>query len=285
MIIIIEQTIGFAFKNQPYFCKLGRKVSKAVERGVKMITYIITGVSKGLGESLALQVMKPDHLLICLSRRKNQKFIDQAEKAGCELAYFTCDLNDQNALLDVAGRILKETPISRSQRLVLINNAGVVEPIKKIGKAKAEDLAQNIQVNLIAPIILMNWFIQAFSDHAVPKQVVNVSSGAGTNPYHGWAAYCSSKAGLDMFTRTVAIEQEQEPHPTKVMAFSPGVMDTEMQGQIRASDEGNFSKVNQFRDYKEKGLLRTPELVAGRLLDLLDKGFENGRIYGIQELL
>jgi benzil reductase ((S)-benzoin forming) len=250
-----------------------------------MITYIITGVSKGLGESLAQQVMKPNHYLICLSRQKNPKLIDQAEKAGCEIAYYTCDLSDQGAILDVTNQILKETPISRSEKLVLINNAGVVEPIKKIGNTEAGALAQNIQINLIAPMILMNWFIQAFSDKSCEKLVVNISSGAGTNPYHGWAAYCSSKAGLDMFTRTVSLEQEKDPHPTKVMAFSPGVMDTEMQGQIRSTDEGNFSKVSQFREYKEKGQLRTPKLVAGRLLSLLDKGFESGRVYGIQELL
>ncbi|HSU79450.1 MAG TPA: (S)-benzoin forming benzil reductase [Candidatus Angelobacter sp.] len=250
-----------------------------------MITYIITGVSKGLGESLARQVMKPDHLLICLSRRENQKLIDEAREAGCEIVYYTCDLSDQEAIIDVTNRLLKETSISQSERLVLINNAGIVEPIKKIGYAEAGDLAQNIQVNLIAPMILMNWFIQTFSDHPAQKQVANVSSGAGTNPYHGWAAYCSSKAGLDMFTRTIAIEQEHDPRPTEVMAFSPGVMDTEMQGQIRAADEDNFSKVSQFREYKEKGLLRTPELVASRLLDLLDKGFESGRVYSIQELL
>lgn len=250
-----------------------------------MITYIITGVSKGLGESLANLVMKPDHLLIGVSRQKNQTLINKAKEAGCEIAYYTCDLSDEKSILAFANRVLTETPISRSEKIILINNAGVVEPIKKIGKSDPAALALNVQVNLIAPMVLLNWFIQTFSDHPAKKQVVNVSSGAGSNPYHGWAAYCSSKAGVDMLTRTVALEQSQETHPTEVMAFSPGVMDTEMQGQIRASDEGNFSKVSQFKEYKAKGLLRTPDLVASRLLDLLEKGFESGRIYNIQELL
>lgn len=250
-----------------------------------MITYIITGVSKGLGESLAKLVMKPDHFLIGVSRQKNQTLIDKAKEAGCDIAYYTCDLSDEKSILAFTNRVLTETPISRSEKIVLINNAGVVEPIKKIGKADPGALALNIQVNLIAPMVLLNWFIQTFSDHPAKKQVVNISSGAGTNPYHGWAAYCSSKAGVDMLTRTVALEQSQETHPTEVMAFSPGVMDTEMQGQIRSSDEGNFTKVSQFRTYKEQGLLRTPDLVASRILDLLEKGFESGRVYTIQELL
>lgn len=250
-----------------------------------MTTFIITGVSKGLGESLAQQVLKPGNTVVSLSRRENVKLSQQAEESGVTYFFYPCDLNQPNEIIDVTAKIIKDFTFSESGKIVLINNAGVVEPIKRIGQADALELAQNIQVNLTAPLLLSNWFLQAFASVPAEKIIVNVSSGAAQHPYDGWVAYCSSKAGMDMLTRAVALEQEQVDHPAKVISFSPGVMDTEMQGQIRSSDQAHFSNVEAFRDYKEKGLLRSTEIVANKLLDLLETDFESGRIYSIQELM
>ncbi len=58
-----------------------------------------------------------------------------------------------------------------------------------------------------------------------------------------------------------------------------------MQGEIRASGQEQFSHVETFRDFKETGKLRSTDLVADRLLTLINNGYESGRIYTIQELL
>lgn len=250
-----------------------------------MATYMITGVSKGLGESLAKQLLKPENRLICISRRQNQELLSKAEAAGVTHNFYACDLNETDAIHETLSQIHRDLTFEEEDQLILINNAGVVEPIVRIGEAREADLAQNIKVNLIAPMILSNWFIQSFSSLGIEKTIVNISSGAASNPYDGWASYCSSKAGLDMFTRTVALEQDRTPSPVKMISFSPGIMDTEMQGQIRSSDEAHFSNVEQFRAFKENGHLRSPDLVATKLLELLDNGIESGRIYSIHELI
>lgn len=250
-----------------------------------MTTYLITGVSKGLGEALADQVIKAGNTVICLSRNVNDRLVKKAETAEVPLYFYPCDLNDIDALDRTTETLMKEVTFLETDELVLINNAGVVEPIKRIGQANTADLARNIQVNLTAPLLLTNWFLQAFSTFNVKKTMVNVSSGAAQHPYDGWTAYCSSKAGLDMMTRAVALEQAEQASPAHIISFSPGVMDTEMQGQIRSSDVSQFSNVQAFRDYKERGHLRSPELVASKLLELLDTSLENGRVYSIQELV
>ena len=63
--------------------------------------------------------------------------------------------------------------------------------------------------------------------------IVNVSSGAAHRPQEGWAAYCAGKAGLAMLTKCTHLEYGAQG--VRVYGFAPGVVDTAMQGAIRAS--------------------------------------------------
>ena len=65
------------------------------------------------------------------------------------------------------------------------------------------------------------------------KRILNISSGAGRNPYEGWGAYCTTKAGLDHFSRVVAMEQANEQYPVEIVSIAPGIIDTDMQATIR----------------------------------------------------
>ena len=78
-------------------------------------------------------------------------------------------------------------------------------------------------------MLLMDAFVPHPKELACPKLVVNISSGAAKRPIEGWSAYCSAKAGLDMATRTLALEQSRETNPVRVLSFAPGIVDTRMQ--------------------------------------------------------
>lgn len=250
-----------------------------------MRTYIVTGTSKGLGEAIVRELLQPENELICLSRKENTQLNQEAKEKGVPFTFYSCDVSQNEQVKTILSQIFERHDFSSADSMTLINNAGIVEPIETIGKTDSEALDLNISINLIAPIILTNWFIHAFSDYSIEKIIVNITSGAARNPYHGWAAYCSSKAGLDMFTKTVSIEQNKATHPVKVMAFSPGVMDTEMQGQIRSSSEESFAEVNRFRELDNKGMLRSPEFVANKLIALITNDFNSGAIYDITGFL
>ncbi|CAH0148103.1 Benzil reductase ((S)-benzoin forming) [Peribacillus sp. Bi96] len=249
-----------------------------------MKTFIITGASKGLGAAIAKKCLQTSDHCILISRTAHPDMALLAAQFGTKLTVISMDLNETEKLTSLINEVL--AVVDQKSDIYFINNAGVIEPIKPIGNLGQENLETSMRVNFLAPIVLADEFIKQTKDWNRKKVMVNISSGAAKNPYHGWAAYCSTKAGLEMFTRVAGVEQDKVSFPTSLISFSPGVMDTEMQGIIRSADEHDFSDRNKFHEYKEKGMLRSPELVAEKLLQLLEvEELENGKFYDIKNLL
>ncbi|WP_136644857.1 SDR family NAD(P)-dependent oxidoreductase [Tabrizicola sp. YIM 78059] len=123
---------------------------------------------------------------------------------------------------------------------ILVNNAGIIGPIGRILDVSPEDWARNIQTNLIAAFHATQLALR----HMVGQgggTIVNLSSGAAHRPMEGWSAYCAGKAGLAMLTRSVHLEYAG--HGIRVFGFAPGVVDTDMQGSIRASGINPVSQI------------------------------------------
>jgi benzil reductase ((S)-benzoin forming) len=113
---------------------------------------------------------------------------------------------------------------------------------------------------------LCNAFLSAVGRNEPEKGIVFISSGAGRNPYDGWAPYCSSKAGLDMLARCITEEQKRNNRNVKVFSVAPGVIDTEMQQEIRDASIENFSYAERFRNLKIDNQLESPQACAKKLL-------------------
>ena len=78
-------------------------------------------------------------------------------------------------------------------------------------------------------------FSAAFAQATSPereRRILHVSSGAGRKPYAGWSIYCATKAAIDQHARCVALDRT--PH-LLISSVAPGVIDTEMQAEIRSS--------------------------------------------------
>src|SRR5699024_12833001 len=116
---------------------------------------------------------------------------------------------------------------------------------------------------------------------------VTITSGAAERPIYGWSAYGSSKASMNMYTKTVALEQASLQTGNKIIAFSPGIMDTEMQQTIRMSDPTAFQDVDTFRHYKKNDQLQDPQIVGEILVNILlnETGIKNGHIYYVHDYL
>jgi NAD(P)-dependent dehydrogenase (short-subunit alcohol dehydrogenase family) len=114
---------------------------------------------------------------------------------------------------------------------IVVNNAGIITPIGHLDTVPIADWEQNIQINLISAFHVTQQAIV----HRPPDGVtlVHLSSGAARNAMEGWSAYCAGKAGLAMLTRSVHLECAAKG--VRVFGFAPGVVDTDMQGSIRAS--------------------------------------------------
>ncbi|NCU18053.1 (S)-benzoin forming benzil reductase [Pallidibacillus pasinlerensis] len=235
-----------------------------------MNTYIITGASRGIGFALVKQLITEGNELVCVARTKNNELIELANMKNVPLTFLQCDLaNSQEvaSLMDKVVQILNNTP----QSVTLINNAGVIEPIGRAENNNPKKIATNIAVNLTAPMILTSTFINVFRDTKIDKKVINISSGAGRRAVSGWSSYCTSKAGLDHFTRVIDLEQQEEPYGVKAISLAPGIIDTEMQATIRQSNKKDFDSVETFIQYKEKGDLSSPEETAKKIISIMNR--------------
>jgi benzil reductase ((S)-benzoin forming) len=155
--------------------------------------------------------------------------------------------------------------------VILINNAGWIGEISHIGKLSNQSISHIFEVNTIAPAILMNAFVKVYGKMKGAKRIViNVSSGAATKAIDGWSGYSASKAALNMLTQTAQIEAELDQSGIKFFAVAPGVVDTEMQQEIRNASSDDFSTLPKFIGLKESGQLSSPEFAAEKILYLID---------------
>lgn len=247
---------------------------------------IITGVSKGLGESVAKLFIESGIAVIGISRSKNNKLPQLAEENQTTYTHYSCDISDTVALEETFCDMEKEIFAEEPSAVYLVNNAGVVEPVDQAANIDYEDLLRHVHVNTVAPMVLTNMFLKKATDEGIQMVCANVTSGAANRPTYGWSAYCSTKASIDMYTQTVALEQEALNTGNKIIAFSPGIMDTEMQNKLRSSTKEQFASVDTFKKYKENDKLSDPDSVGSVLVDILtDEGIKSGEIYDVKDYL
>lgn len=248
--------------------------------------YIITGTSRGLGAALAKELLRSNNHLFCISRSRNRELEQSANSQHVGLNYYEFDLTEFAHLENLMRKIINRIDKHKIESLTLINNAGVIEPMKPIDKSALGEIVNNLHINLVSPILLTSQFIRLANRFQVPKKVCNISSGAGKKPYYGWSSYCASKAGLDLFTQSVAMEQEKQENPVRMVAIAPGVMDTGMQEQIRATREDDFAAREKFIKLKQEGQLIPPNQAAKVILDILihDK-FEPGMVLDVRDFI
>lgn len=212
----------------------------------------ITGSSKGLGKALVQASLNNHFKTIGLSRHND---IDHPNFKWIQL-----DLSDAHAIA-----FYQFDAIKHASSITLINNAGVLGDIDKMGSINDDQIQTVMQINLISPSILINKFLKAYQNLDCTKTIINISSGAATSPYESWSSYCASKAGLEMMSKVV--QKENHPH-LHVFSIAPGVVDTDMQAQIRQTDPNKFIHIEKFLELKNAGSLYDPQLVAAKILDV-----------------
>ena len=228
--------------------------------------YYITGTSRGIGKAFAEHLLEnPSNHVIGISRQRSINHPNYR--------HYNLDLTDVNL---IAG--FKFELHTDAKKIYLINNAGSLGFIKPVGKLDASIIIKNYTLNLIAPSVLTNSFINCYDTTDAEKVIVNMSSGAGKTPIDGWAVYCASKAGIDMFSRVVDEEQKiRAQHPSssihkgfKIFSIAPGVVNTDMQDEIRSASKEDFSRLENFIEYKANNQLLEPATVSRKYFNILE---------------
>jgi benzil reductase ((S)-benzoin forming) len=226
---------------------------------------ILTGASRGLGLAMARQLRARGHRLLTLSRRPN------TELDGPGVEQWAVDLSQP---ADAATRLrawLAALPRQEINSLTLINNAGSLAPLAPLGEVDAGELGRALRVGLEAPLLLSAAFLAASADLRLPRKVLNISSGLGRSAMAGSAVYCAAKAGLDHLSRALALEEAARPNGAKIVSLAPGVIDTDMQLQLRSADPQAFGERARFASLKAEGRLASAEVAAAKVLSWLDR--------------
>ncbi len=223
--------------------------------------FFITGSSKGIGKGLAERALQDeDARVVGLSRTHSIEH--ERYKA------ISIDLSELSKLEEEAEDIFRTN--EEFERIVLINNAGTLGDVKHMGNIDYSSISHLFNLNVSAPIMLMNAFMKVYKDFKGEKTIINVSSGAGKSAVDGWSGYCASKAALDMATEVAAKENKMDNGGFRIHAIAPGVVDTEMQTQIRSIDKNDFSGVDKFISLKEDQQLSSEEEVAEKYFSILN---------------
>lgn len=232
---------------------------------------LITGASRGMGRAMASQLIAAGHTLVCISRKTDDTLAAEARAAGATLEQWSFDLAEPQAAAERVGAWLAAHDAQAFDSVTLINNAGTIGRIAPLAEADAADLAQSLRIGLEAPLLLTAAFLRATAGWRGVRKVLNISSGLGRNAMASQAPYCAAKAGMDHFSRAVALEQATLPNGARIVSLAPGVIDTDMQGAMRATDAALFPDRSRFDRLKSEGLLDSPADAAAKVLAYLSR--------------
>jgi benzil reductase ((S)-benzoin forming) len=232
---------------------------------------IITGASRGMGLAIAQRLLDAGHEMLCISRKTNAELEQRAVSAGTPCEQWPQDL----ARADTAAARLATWLEARAGNdyawVTLINNAALLPKVAPLGHIALAELSDAIRVDLEAPLLLSSAFLRATESWKAQRRLLNISSGLGRRAMASQALYCAAKAGMDHFTRCVALEEAGKPNGAKVCSLAPGVIDTDMQVQLRSSDASQFPDVGYFTGIKEQGVLASPDEAAKRVIAYLER--------------
>lgn len=220
---------------------------------------VLTGHSRGLGAAILDALRARAIPVLALARHRR----DLPDDEG--LLQVALDLAEPRTLADwLDGDALRDF-LGDSAQVLLINNAGTLGPVAAPGRQGAGAIAHAVALDVAAPLMLTDAVVAA-SPGARERRILHVSSGAARTPYAGWSIYCAAKAALDQHARAAALDAVPG---TRIVSLAPGVIDTAMQAQIRATPAEDFPQKARFESLQHDGQLVRPQDCARRLLDFL----------------
>lgn len=212
--------------------------------------FVVTGASRGIGLAIA-QCLLSHNSRVMVIARSTSALEELAQQHRDNVEVLTGDFADQS----LPRRVVAAAE-ARWQRLDgLIINHGVLDPVARISDSSIEDWQAAYQINLFSAVALVQAAIPALRKSK--GSIILTSSGAAVKGYQGWGAYGSAKAALNHLAMNLAAEEKD----IVTIAVRPGVVDTEMQRDIREKHKAAMSEqdATRFAGLKTAGELLRPE--------------------------
>jgi NAD(P)-dependent dehydrogenase (short-subunit alcohol dehydrogenase family) len=214
---------------------------------------IVTGGGRGFGRAIAEMLAALGASVVVASRNAPELdlVVIAIKKQGGKALAQTADVADERQVQE----LVLATERWVGPPTILVNNAGVLDPIGPLAGSNAASWLRNIAINVGGTYLVTRAVLPGMLDRDYGR-IVNISSGAAERATAGWSAYCAAKAAIDQLTRVLALELEGTA--ITAAAFHPGSMETAMQERIRAASSEEFPRVEEFREAHRKGLVRDP---------------------------
>ena len=217
---------------------------------------IVTGHSRGLGAAVADELTQRGVAVLGVSR---------SARGAASIVEHSVDLASDEKLLAWLASGAMSGFLEGVERAILVNNAGLLQPIGRLEQQDPAAASRAVAVNVGAAVALSAAFARA-TEGAADRRILHVSSGAARHAYAGWSVYCATKAALDQHARAVVLDRTPR---LRIASVAPGVIDTDMQAEIRGTPDDAFPDRQRFVRMKEEGGLRSPDDAARVLVDYL----------------
>lgn len=211
---------------------------------------ILTGASRGIGLAAAHYLLKQSHKLVVVARSK-APLRELEEQYPGQVAVLAGDLAD----FSLGHKAVQLAQDRYSKLDGVIVNHGVLDPVKRLADSTAEEWRAAYDINFFSAFALTKAALEPLRQSK--GRMIFVSSGASANAYPTWGAYGSAKAAMNHLAMTVANEEKD----ITAVAIRPGVVDTEMQRDIREKHNTSMdaSDAKRFAELKSSGGLLKPE--------------------------
>ncbi|XP_069112521.1 sepiapterin reductase-like [Argopecten irradians] len=242
---------------------------------------VITGASRGLGRSMALQfgAKFPDGSVLVLMSRN----VENLESVKSEVTlsspnikvlvqqYDQGDVENVEFFKGVFSNILLENcfNVSDFDQYMIVHNCASLGDITKrsLEVSDFRSVRTYYDVNVTGMILLNTSFFQTFSDSSKPRIVINISSACACAPLAAFGLYCSGKIARDMYMRVLA---EEEPS-LRILTFAPGCADTEMSREVET-----LCLNSSMKTFRANGIMKHPDVPITILVKILEENeFEN----------
>ena len=212
---------------------------------------IVTGGGRGFGRAIAQTLAGLGASVVIASR--NAPELDEVangiKKQGGRALAQTADVSDERQVQELV--LAAERWVGPPT--VLVNNAGVLDPVGPLVETSGASWLRNIAINVGGTYLVTRAVLPGMLDRDHGR-IVNISSGAADRASAGWSAYCAAKAAVDQLTLAL----EMEGSGVTVCAFHPGYMDTAMQERIRMATPADFPRVEEYREAYRQGRTKDP---------------------------
>lgn len=240
---------------------------------------IVTGGTGGLGKALSNFILENGGNVLFVGRNSEKISVYEDTLKREFVSSFhkiQADLNVENDLNSIGSKIIKIiSSKSDIDEIYIFNNASSIDPISLIDDVKFDDISKALTLNIASAYTLSSMVLNIRKSNNIPYlKIINISSGVSINPVKGWSAYCISKAGLNMLSKCLSVECDENVFS---LSINPGAIDTDMQEKIRNADDARIPATKKFETMYNEGKLQKPKDVVDKLFRILGSNvYSNG---------